>query len=30
VIVMRQRTVTSAPRTLLIDEYDGSNTGDYR
>jgi hypothetical protein len=23
-------TATSAPRILLIDEYDGSNTADYR
>jgi hypothetical protein len=30
VIVVRQGTATSAPRILLIDEYDGSNTADYR
>jgi hypothetical protein len=30
VIVVRQGTATSAPRTMLIGEYDGSNTVDYR
>jgi hypothetical protein len=30
VIVVRQGTATSASRILLIDEYDGSNTADYR
>jgi hypothetical protein len=30
VIALGQGTATSAPRILLIDEYDGSNTADYR